>query len=137
VINGLFGKKEKPAPLSVLHVDDDSALARYVVKLLEENGYVVHSAGSGEEALKLLDQITMPNVLIVDFKLPDINGKQFVEHVRVRFGRGKVPPVLLLTAAHDGEAAANRLQVEDYLPKPFDSEDLLEHIALLLNKTTH
>jgi DNA-binding response OmpR family regulator len=136
VLNGLFGKKEKAVPLSIMHVDDDSALARYVVKLLEEHGYLVHTAGSGEEALKLLDQISMPNVLIVDFKLPDINGKQFVEHVRVRFGRTNVPPVLLLTAAHDGEATANRLQVDDYLPKPFDSEDLLEHIASLLNRTT-
>jgi DNA-binding response OmpR family regulator len=137
VINGLFGKKEKPVPSSILHVDDDTALARYVLKLLEEQGYIVHTAGTGEEALKLLDQISMPNMLIVDFKLPDINGKQFIEHVRVRFGRTSVPPVLLLTAAEDGEAAANRLQVEDYLPKPFDSEDLLEHVAKLLNKATH
>jgi DNA-binding response OmpR family regulator len=137
VINGLFGKKEKAVPSSILHVDDDTALARYVLKLLEEQGYIVHTAGTGEEALKLLDQISMPNVLIVDFKLPDINGKQFIEHVRVRFGRTNVPPVLLLTAAEDGEATANRLQVEDYLPKPFDSEDLLEHVAKLLNKATH
>lgn len=137
MINGLFGKKEKAVPSSILHVDDDTALARYVLKLLEEQGYIVHTAGTGEEALKLLDQISMPNVLIVDFKLPDINGKQFIEHVRVRFGRTNVPPVLLLTAAEDGEATANRLQVEDYLPKPFDSEDLLEHVAKLLNKATH
>jgi DNA-binding response OmpR family regulator len=73
-------------------------------------------------------------MFIVDFNLPDMNGQQFIEQVRLRFGRADVPPVLLLTAAQGGEAAANHLQVEDYLPKPFDNDDLLIHIGGLLKK---
>jgi CheY-like chemotaxis protein len=133
-VNRIFGKKEKAPASSVLFVDDDAALTVFIVKLLADEAYNVHTANSGEEALQLLEHIALPDVFIVDFTLPDMNGQQFVEQIRLRFGRTDLPPVLLLTAALEGEAAANQLQVEDYLPKPFDNDDLLEHIANLLKK---
>jgi DNA-binding response OmpR family regulator len=63
-----------------------------------------------------------------------MDGQQFIAQLRIRFGRTDLPPVLMLTAAPDGEAAANLLHVEDYLPKTFDNDDLLEHIGNLLKK---
>jgi CheY-like chemotaxis protein len=134
VVNRIFGKKEKAPVSSVLFVDDDAALTVFISKLLQDEAYNVHTANSGNEALQLLDHIALPDVFIVDFTLPDMNGQQFVEQLRLRFGRTDLPPVLLLTAALEGEAAANHLQVEDYLPKPFDNDDLLEHIGNLLKK---
>jgi CheY-like chemotaxis protein len=132
--NRFFGKKEKAPASSVLFVDDDVALTVFIGKLLNDEAYIVHTANSGEAALKLLDQISLPDVFIVDFTLPDMDGQQFIEYIRLRFGRTDLPPVLLLTAAPEGEATANLLQVEDYLPKPFDNDDLLAHIANLLVK---
>jgi DNA-binding response OmpR family regulator len=128
-----FRKSETAKISSVFLIDDDAAVVQFIVKILEDQGYVVHTASNGVKALTLLDEVPLPDVFVVDFTLPEMNGQQFIENARVRFGRVALPPVLLLTAAKEGEATANLLQVEDYLPKPFNSEQLLEHIKVLIS----
>ncbi len=127
--------RARPQPgseYSVVVVEDDLPISRAIAELLTDEGYVVNTAGTAEEALKLLESIPMPDAFVVDYMLPDMNGSQFIESIRVRFGRSKLPPVLMLTASKEGESIANTLQLEDYLPKPFDNDNLLNHVANLI-----
>ncbi len=131
VARSIFRKPQPARDSSVLLIDNDSATVILVSKLLEDQKYVVHVASSGEEAFSFLSEAALPDAFIVDFTLPDMNGQQFIEQARLRFGRAVLPPVLLLTAADGGEATANSLQVEDYLPKPFDNDSFLQHMERL------
>jgi CheY-like chemotaxis protein len=118
----------------ILVVEDDQAVRQTLVDILEEEGYKVWSAMDGEQALKLLDRMGMPHAIIIDLMMPNMNGLEFVERARVRYGHHSFPPSLLLTAARQGEATANGMEVADYLPKPFEHDDLLHHVWHLVDK---
>ncbi len=127
------GKRNKQ--YSVMLVEDDVPIAQVIQELLQDDGYAAHVAHTAEEALKLLESIPLPSVFVVDYMLPDMNGRQFIESIRVRFGHNQLSPVLMLTASKEGESIANELQITDYLPKPFDNVVLLDHIAKLAKRT--
>jgi len=130
----LFSNSKKTSDYCVLVVDDDQPVRQTIVDMLEDEGYMVKSALNGEDALKILDQVPMPDALIVDLMMPEMDGQEFIERGRVRFGRSTFPPSLLLTAARHGEVTANLMEVDDYLPKPFQQDDLLEHVWNLIDK---
>ncbi len=130
----LFSNQKKTSDYTVLVVEDDQPIRETIIENLREEGYLVVSAMNGEEALKVLDSIPMPAAFIVDLIMPEMSGDEFVARARVRFGRTGLPPVLLLTAARHGETTANVIEVEDYMPKPFDIGELLEHVWSLIDK---
>jgi DNA-binding response OmpR family regulator len=135
VIKNLFRRNDTTETHTVFILDDDLAVSKFIVKLLEEQGYTVHAVSTGAEGFTLLNEIDLPDALIIDFTLPDMTGQQFIESLRVRVGRTALPPILLLTASEEGESVANQLQVSDYLPKPFNNEKLLSHIKGMLEKS--
>ncbi len=136
MFNRLFNRHESAAAYSVCIVGEDATIAQMVHTLLENQGYTVHPASNGEAALQLLDQIPMPDAIIVDLSMSGMNGQEFIENARLRFGRAALPPVLLLTDPQDGEATANLLEIEDYLPKPFNDDVLLGHVKRLFAPAT-
>src|SRR5579859_5983437 len=130
----LFFGQEPPPKHTVFIVEDDVPIADVIRELLDDEGYNVNVANTAEEALKLLETVPMPDTFVVDYMLPDMNGRQFIESIRVRFGQRKLPPVLMLTASKEGESIANALQLTDFMPKPFDNTDLLDHVAKLVKR---
>jgi len=132
MLQRLFSNNKKPVDYTILVVDDDQPVREAIVDNLQEEGYKVVSAMNGATALQLLDEIPLPAVMVVDLMMPEMDGKEFVSRARVRFGHRVLPPVLLLTAARHGELAADLIQVDDYMPKPFDVDDLLKHIWNLI-----
>ncbi len=135
MLKRLFKNNKKAADYAIMVVEDDPATSLLIVGLLEDEGYTVHSARNGGDGIKMLDQIPLPNVFIIDLMMPDMDGKQFLERARMRIGHSAFPPVLLLTAATDGESTANEIEVEDYLPKPFKGDDLLRRVFELAERT--
>jgi CheY-like chemotaxis protein len=132
MFNRLFSNNRKPVDYSVLLVDDDPAISMSVTDILRDEGYTVHSTTSGDDALTLMDQVGLPDLMIVDLIMPVMNGEQFLDRARVRFGRTALPPILIITGANNGEATANHLMASDFLPKPFSDETLLNHVFGLL-----
>jgi DNA-binding response OmpR family regulator len=131
----LFSNNKQPADYRIMIVDDDEAIRETVHAILADEGYQVFMAYNGDEAIKLLDELNpAPDALIVDLLMPGMNGKEFIERARVRFGRVALPPVLLLTGAKQGEAEANGLEIDDYLPKPFEHDILLQHVYTLIER---
>jgi two-component system OmpR family response regulator len=110
-------------------VEDERSLAGPLTRGLEEEGYVVEVAADGRTGLmKALAENY--DVLIVDWRLPGIDGRTLVE--RLRAGRSMVP-VLMLTALRDLDHRVSGLDAgaDDYLTKPFSFEELLARLRAL------
>jgi response regulator RpfG family c-di-GMP phosphodiesterase len=109
---------------TVLTVDDEPAILSSLRRLLRGGGYRILQAGSGADGLALLR--TEPvDVVISDMRMPEMDGAQFLEQVRAldpRIGR-----ILLTGYADIGStvAAVNRGQIQRYVAKPWDDQDLL------------
>ncbi len=126
-------KRSKDAPQrSVFVVSDNLSEATALAELLRGAGYDVGVAVQSEDSIVALEADGLPHAFIVDFATPDIDGRRFVEKARIRFGRSKLPPILLLMPAAEDEIAANQMQVEDCLPKPYNQQDLLTHLSGLM-----
>ena len=132
MLNRLFSKTPRVEKYSILVIEDDLPIAQVIADIFRDEGHTVNAAATATDAIKLLETIDMPDAFIIDYMLPDMNGQQFVERVRARFGRNRLPPALMLTASKEGESVANSLQLEDFLPKPFDNQVLVDHVTKLV-----
>ena len=112
-----------PRPPLVLVADDEFTLRDLYCQVLEEAGFLTESAGSAEEALKLLDSAT-PAMVISDVCMPGVGGLDLLRKVRLRWPS---MPFLLVTAFSDVRDAveALRLGAAHYLSKPVDLDELI------------
>jgi CheY-like chemotaxis protein len=109
----------KPA---VLVVDDEADIRNVVAFLLEDEGYRVLTARDGHEALAVVAQ-EVPTAILLDMKMPRMDGWQFVRAFRAQYGRSA--PVVIMTAAENAGQRAAEVEAEGYVGKPFDLDDLL------------
>lgn len=109
----------------VLVVDDDEDLRESVELVLEGEGCRVLTAANGQEALDVVSR-EMPQVILLDMRMPVMNGWQFAEAFRARFGR--VAPLVVMTAAEDARERAREVDAESYLAKPFEIDDVLRTV---------
>jgi two-component system KDP operon response regulator KdpE len=112
----------------VLVVEDDPAIRRLLQAALTRAGHVASTAATAREALGLVD-IERPEAVLLDLGLPDRDGLELIQLVRAR---GAV--VLVVSARTDTseKVAALDLGADDYLVKPFDTEELLARIRTAL-----
>jgi DNA-binding response OmpR family regulator len=103
-----------------LIVDDEQRVAQALQRLLEMWGHEAHTVGNGEQALALLERESF-DLLMLDYRMPGLNGIETWERIRAR--EGAVRHVVLITAALEGEILAKRHAIE-FLAKPFDIDSL-------------
>jgi signal transduction histidine kinase len=115
--------------LSVLLVDDDSAVREVTAGILHDLGYRVVEAGSGGAALEVLDRHSEIDILLVDFAMPGMNGAEVAREVHAR--RPGLP-VLFVTGYADTEALAAAGD-DGILRKPFIEKDLAAKLRSVLN----
>jgi DNA-binding response OmpR family regulator len=111
---------------SILVLEDNREIRLYIRTVLEEHGFQVIEAFTGWQALQLAEN-TPPDVLLLDWQLPDISGLDVLRALRT----GNIQaPAILMTAYGSGELAmiALRLGARDYLQKPFSGEDLIKAV---------
>jgi len=89
---------------------------------LEEEDFVVHAARDGQHALQVLEKIDPPDLILLDYKMPVMDGRQFLAVMR-RIPRLQSIPVVILSAA-TREWSGAHLEVEEVLSKPLDLEVL-------------
>jgi CheY-like chemotaxis protein/signal transduction histidine kinase len=106
----------------VLVVDDDESLARMLAEYLADNGVAADWAGSGRAALDKIERGPVPDLLVLDLRMPDIDGRQLLSQVR---RQGLDPRVVLLSADREVAAAARELLTDGFVEKPFAPENLL------------
>jgi two-component system OmpR family response regulator len=118
--------------MRILLVEDDTDLQRLLKKALADAGYVVDTASDGEEGHFLGD--TEPyDVVILDLGLPKMDGVRVLEKWRAE---GRKMPVLILTARDrwSDKVAGFDAGADDYLAKPFHTEELLARVRALLRR---
>jgi two-component system response regulator AtoC len=117
----------------VLIVDDEPAVLFLLREVLEERGHRVVSAGHGAEAAALADQGLLQEVdlVLTDYAMPELDGLGLLEHLR---RHDPELPVVLLTARGSERLAARSIKqgAFDYLPKPFELDELEAVVARAL-----
>ena len=105
----------------VLVVDDDEPIARMMAEFLGEHGFAADWAGGGRIALARM-QIAPPDVLVLDLRMPEMDGRALLKAVRAL---GMSPRVVLFSADRSVADAARELACEAFVEKPFAPESLL------------
>jgi DNA-binding response OmpR family regulator len=117
---------------SILLVEDTLELAKLVQAELITNGYCVTLAEDGEQALQLFAE-TNPDLVILDWMLPKIDGLEVLRRIR----QNSAVPVLMLTARREETDRVIGLEVgaDDYLTKPFGMRELIARVHAQLRRT--
>lgn len=113
----------------VLIVEDDTHIRRLLRAALMRAEHHVLEAASAREGLALLD-IERPEVVLLDLGLPDRDGLELIQLIRAR----SKAPILIISAREQSEekVAALDLGADDYITKPFDTEELLARVRTAL-----
>ncbi len=127
----------KPAMTTpqLLMIEDDVRLAQMVGEYLTPSGFGFTHAADGTAGLAQL-QKQLPDLVILDLMLPDLDGLEVCRRIRAMSGPAAKLPVLMLTAKGDpmDRIIGLELGADDYLPKPFEPRELLARIRAVLRR---
>lgn len=116
----------------ILIVDDKTEFRRLTKTILSSN-YYVESAENGVEALSLMQNGYMPDLIVTDLMMPVLGGKDLVEQIKTT-GAFKDIPIIVLSSIDksDEKIKLIKLGADDYLEKPYNPAELLARIEKLL-----
>ena len=119
------------APLAMV-VDDSITMRRVSQRLLERRGLRVVTANDGVDALeKMEDEI--PDIVLLDIEMPRMDGYEFAKNLRNNPDTRKVPIIMITSRSGEKHRArAIELGVNDYLGKPYQEQEMLESVRILL-----
>lgn len=118
-------------PEAILVVEDEISLQETLAYNLEKQGYVVHTAATGGQALEVAREIK-PDLILLDIMLPEMDGFEVCRTLRQEMNT----PILMLTARDDEIDRVVGLEVgaDDYLTKPFSMRELLARVKAMLRR---
>jgi two-component system alkaline phosphatase synthesis response regulator PhoP len=117
---------------TILIVEDEPAVARGIQYALQQEGYAVALARTGEDGLEVATT-RAPDLVLLDVRLPGIDGFEVLRRMRAA---GTKAPVLMLTARDDevDKVIGLELGADDYLTKPFGLRELMSRVKALLRR---
>jgi DNA-binding response OmpR family regulator len=115
--------------MRILVIEDERQLARHVVAALNRNGHTAVAQGNGAEGLRVALE-TMPELIVLDLNLPDLDGLAVLKSLRTANSPARV---LILTARGDVEHRVRGLKAgaDDYVAKPFAMDELVARVEAL------
>jgi DNA-binding response OmpR family regulator len=119
---------------NILIVDDDTSIQELLRIILTKNGYMVHQAIDGEEAIHKYMEV-QPDLVISDISMPKGDGFNVAIIIRNKERDGSRIPILLISAFYDDHANvlnAQRCGADGFLPKPFTQKQLIAAVDGLL-----
>jgi len=120
----------------VLVADDEIHIVRVVAMKLRNNGFDVITADNGTDAYKLCCD-EKPNIVITDYQMPGMTGIELIEKIRTTAGIENTPVIVLTArgfAIDEGEQ--ERLNIAEFLSKPFSPKELLNKVECVLQDIT-
>ncbi len=120
-----------PDPVTVVVVDDEKPLVDLVSRYLQREGYQVHAAYDGPEALAVIGRVD-PDVVVLDLMLPGLDGLEVVRRIREQSD----PYIVMLTARTEevDRIVGLRVGADDYVTKPFSPNELVARIQAMLRR---
>jgi len=116
----------------VLIVDDDERVREYVRVNLEMEGYAVREAGSADEGLGVLEEVS-PDLILLDVMMPQVDGWEMLRRVQERHGVGAIPVVMFSGKVNEKSAQeATARGAQGFVGKPFDPQQLIDQAKQLL-----
>lgn len=118
----------------VLIIEDDHNISNFIQTILEANGYQALTAERCRQGL-LVYASHMPDLVVLDLGLPDMDGEEFIRQVRT----SSMVPILVLSARTDesDKVSALDLGANDYITKPFGTAELLARVRAALRVNRH
>ncbi|RZK01664.1 MAG: response regulator transcription factor [Flavobacterium sp.] len=119
--------------MNILLIEDDNRISDFVIKGLEENGFSVSLAVTGEIAREMVSENEW-DIILMDIMLPGIDGIQLTKLIRFKKNH---TPILVLSALDDADNKVSALDsgADDYLVKPFHFKELISRINALTRRT--
>jgi len=119
---------------TILVVDDSASVRNLLRDYLREQGFRVHMAGNGQEAL-LIARETRPDLILLDIMMPEMDGFDFMRNYR----KEHETPIILLTARMEetDKVVGLELGADDYVTKPFNMRELVARIRAVLRRAEH
>lgn len=114
---------------TVLVVDDEPSIRRFLRHILESDGFLVMEARTGNDAVTMTER-ELPSLVLLDLVLPDIDGFEVLSRLKEKESTKDIP-VIILSIIEDGDKCF-RLGASDYLPKPINRELLVERVTHLV-----
>lgn len=117
---------------SILVVDDEERMVRFIRLNLEHDGFQVISAFRGQQAIDAIRE-DMPDLVLLDVMMPDLDGFEVLKIVR----ETSSVPVIMLTAKgeEDDRVRGLELGADDYVTKPFSPRELVSRVRAVLRRT--
>jgi CheY-like chemotaxis protein len=116
----------------ILLIDDDPDLRTSLAEALEEVGFQVTSAANGQLAMTALSSET-PELILLDLLMPVMNGWQFCRAIKQEPRTATIPVIAMSAAVSKDPGSPYYLDVDDFVPKPLELDDLLVKIAAVLD----
>lgn len=112
------------ASAKLLIIEDDLDVADMLMAYFQVQGYEVQTANWGEDGIRLC-QMTHPDLVILDIRLPDIDGFEVARRLRQNIHTARIP-IIFLTEKREGADRLHGLELgaDDYITKPFDLQEL-------------
>ena len=123
-----------PGDIDILVVDDEKDVVEVVGHFLEEEGYTVHAAHDGEEALEMASGDV--DLIVLDIMLPGVDGYEVCKKLRARVETEEIP-IVFLSAKTEEEDQIEGLMLggDDYLTKPVSPQVLVAHVKAVLRRS--
>ena len=116
----------------ILIVEDEKSISHFISTILNNNGYEAMKARSGAEALSMISS-HCPDLIILDLGLPDMDGLDILRQIR---SWSSLPVVVVSARSHEQDkVTALDLGADDYLTKPFGTEELLARVRTAIRHT--
>ena len=115
---------------SIMVVDDEVVTRRTLREFLVDKGFMVYTARDGQHALSMLERLLPPDLILLDYKMPVMDGKQFLTVMRRTPALEAIPVIILSAATREWSGA--HLEAVDVLNKPIDLDLLLEAVNRVL-----
>jgi len=130
--DGAKAAEAPPPAISVLLVEDDRSVRRYLEVTLQRAGYQVITAGDGLAGMRCA-LTTKVDVVITDAVMPEMTGQQLARFLRSNSKLAKLPIILLTGHDNDKRLGADKTLIDAFLHKPINAEELKKCLAKLLN----
>lgn len=120
--------------IKILLIDDEPIIVMLFKTLLESKGYTLSSAMTGADGLKMAKEI-MPGLIILDYQLPDMNGREIYDKLKTNSKTKKIPVVICTADLYQEDVGKLKRSGCKIFEKPIKTKAFLKEISSLISLT--